>query len=85
MFSYHGKITLHPTCVPLFPRRLQTALPTAPEAPKTVATTPENEERYPGPRFIDVNEGTVETSPDTPVIDGRRPVSDLGRSVSEHT
>lgn len=64
---------------------MQTALPTAPEAPKTVATVPEKDERYPGPRFIAVNVGTVEASPDTPDIDGFRPVSDFGRCASEHT
>ena len=73
------------TCVPFFPKRLQTTLPTAPEAPKTVATDPENDERYPGPRFMDVKVGTLEVSPDTPAIDGLRPVSDFGRCESGHT
>ena len=40
------------TWLPCFPSLLQTILPTHPLAPKTVATIPEKEERYPGPFFI---------------------------------
>ena len=72
------------TWVPLFPSRLHTTRPTAPEAPKTVATDPENDERYPGPRFIEVKDGVEDTSPATPDIVGRRPVSDLGLSSWWH-
>ena len=70
--------------MPLFPKRLHTALPTAPVDPKTVATIPEKEDLYPGPRFMEVNSGVEVTSPDTPAIVGRRPVSDFGLSASAH-
>ena len=48
--------------VPLRPKRFITERPTMPPAPKTVATLPEKDERYPGPFFILAREAEPSTS-----------------------
>ena len=82
--TYSRKYRHFETCDPLFPNLLQTPLPMSPLAPKTVATVPEKEDRYPGPFFMAANAAAPLQLTTLPGAWGRRRQRNRSWKIAKH-